>query len=92
MRKRAGYRRRRRSTNLRYRAPRFRNRRRRPGWLPPSLRSRIDNVVSWSRRYRRWTPLVRLEVERVKFDTQLLQHPEVSGVEYQRGELAGWEV
>jgi hypothetical protein len=33
-----------------------------------------------------------IEVERVRFDTQLLQHAEVSGVEYQRGELAGWEV
>ncbi|HEX4714750.1 MAG TPA: RNA-guided endonuclease IscB [Ktedonobacteraceae bacterium] len=92
LRKRAGYRRRRRSANLRYRAPRFLNRRRPAGWLPPSLRSRIDNVVSWARRYRRWVPLVRLDVERVKFDIQLLQNPEVSGVEYQRGELAGWEV
>jgi len=31
---RAGYRRRRRSANLRYRSPRFQNRRRAPGWLP----------------------------------------------------------
>ena len=92
LRKRAVYRRRRRSTNLRYRQPRFLNRRRPPGWLPPSLRSRIGNVVSWARRYRRWIPLVRLDVERVKFDTQLLQNPEIAGVEYQRGELAGWEV
>jgi len=44
LRKRAGYRRRRRSTNLRYRAPRWRHRRRAPGWLPPSLHSRIGNV------------------------------------------------
>src|SRR5258708_1316075 len=92
LRKRAGYRRRRRSTNLRYRPARFLNRRRAPGWLPPSLRSRIDNVVSWTSRYRRWVPLVRVDVERVKFDTQLLQNPEVSGVEYQRGEPAGWQV
>jgi 5-methylcytosine-specific restriction endonuclease McrA len=92
LRKRAGYRRRRRSTNLRYREPRFLNRRRSPGWLPPSLRSRIGNVLSWAKRYRRWIPLVRLDVERVKFDTQLLQNPEISGVVYQRGELAGWEV
>jgi len=69
LRKRAVYRRRRRSANLRYREPRFLNRRRAPGWLPPSLRSRIDNVVSWARRYRRWVPLVRVDVERVKFDT-----------------------
>jgi 5-methylcytosine-specific restriction endonuclease McrA len=92
LRKRAVYRRRRRSTNLRYRQPRFLNRRRPPGWLAPSLRSRIDNVLSWARRYRRWIPLVRLDVERVRFDTQLLQNPEIAGVAYQRGELAGWEV
>lgn len=88
---RAGYRRRRRSANLRYRAPRFENRRRAPGWVPPSLRSRIGNVLTWARRYRRWVPLTRIEVERVKFDLQLLQNPEMTGVEYQRGELAGWE-
>ncbi|GHO80303.1 hypothetical protein KSD_80740 [Ktedonobacter sp. SOSP1-85] len=92
LRKRAGYRRGRRSSNLRYRPARFLNRRRAPGWLPPSLRSRIDHVLSWGRRYQRWVPLVRIAVERVTFDTQLLQQPEISGIEYQRGELAGWEV
>lgn len=92
LRKRAGLRRRRRSANLRYRPARFLNRRRAPGWLPPSLRSRIGNVSSWAKRYQRWTPIGRIDVERVKFDTQLLENPEVAGVEYQRGELAGWEV
>ncbi len=53
LRKRAGYRRRRRGANLRYRAPGWRNRRRAPGWLPPSLQSRIGNVLSWARRYQR---------------------------------------
>src|SRR5437016_5364845 len=37
MEKRARARRRRRNANLRYRAPRFLNRRRPTGWLPPSL-------------------------------------------------------
>jgi 5-methylcytosine-specific restriction endonuclease McrA len=92
LRKRAGYRRRRRSANLRYRAPRFLNRRRAPGWLPPSLRSRIGNTLSWVRRYQHLVPTLRIDIESVKFDTQFLQNPEVSGVEYQRGELAGWEV
>ena len=89
---RKGYRRRRRSANLRYRAARWRNRRRAKGWLQPSLRSRIGNVLTWARRYQRWVPLTRIEVERVKFDLALMQHPEISGVEYQRGELFGWEV
>lgn len=89
---RAGYRRRRRTANLRHRPPRFRNRRRAKHWLPPSLRSRIGNVFTWAQRYQRWAPVSRIEVERVKFDTQLLQHPKVEGVAYQRGELFGWEI
>ena len=92
LRKRAGYRRRRRSANLRHRSPRFQNRRRPSGWLPPSLRSRIGNVRSWAYRYGQWVPVSRLEVERVKFDPALLQNPELTGVAYQRGDLYGWEI
>ena len=32
------------------------------------------------------------QFEAVRFDTQLLQNPEIAGVEYQRGEVAGMEV
>jgi 5-methylcytosine-specific restriction endonuclease McrA len=92
LRKRAGYRRRRRSANLRHRRPRFQNRRRPAGWLPPSLRSRIGNVLSWAHRFSQWIPVSRLEVERVKFDPALLQNPELTGVAYQRGDLCGWEI
>ncbi|HKF36106.1 MAG TPA: RNA-guided endonuclease IscB [Ktedonobacteraceae bacterium] len=79
---RAGYRRRRRSANLRYRPARFANRTRPHGWLPPSLLSRIGNVLTWARRYQRWVPLTRIDVERVKFDLALLQNPELMGVEH----------
>jgi len=92
LRKRAGYRRRRRSANLRHRSPRFQNRRRPAGWLPPSLRSGIGNVLTWACRYGRWAPLSRIEIERVKFDPALLQNPEITGILYQRGELFGWEI
>lgn len=92
MQQRAAYRRRRRNANLRYRAPRFNNRRRASGWLPPSLRSRVGNVLSWASRYRRLAPIAFIEVETARFDTQALQDPEISGVEYQRGELFGYEV
>ena len=85
-------RRRRRSANLRYRAPRFLHRGIKPGWLPPSIRSRVLNILTWSARLARWCPLRRLEVERVRFDTQLLQNPEIAGIAYQEGTLAGWEV
>lgn len=89
---RASYRRRRRCANLRYRPARFANRKRQRGWLPPSLRSRMGNVLTWARRYRHWVPLTRIDVEFVKFDLALLQNPEIMGVEYQRGDLFGWEV
>ena len=48
-------------------------------------------MLNWTRRYGRWAPVRRIEVERVKFDPQLLQNAEISGIEYQQGELAGWE-
>ena len=85
-------RRRRRSANLRHRALRFANWAVAKGWLPPSVLSRVGNVLTWTRRYSRWVPISRIEVERVRFDTQLLENPEIQGVEYQHGELAGWEV
>jgi 5-methylcytosine-specific restriction endonuclease McrA len=86
------FRRRRRTVNLRYRAKRFDNRRRPQGWLAPSLRHRIETTVSWVKRVRRWTPVAAISQELVRFDTQKLQNSEISGVEYQRGTLFGYEV
>ena len=70
------FRRRRRSANLRYRAPRFANRRRPEGWLAPSLNHRIDTILSWVDRLRRWAPVSAISTELVRFDTQALQNPE----------------
>jgi 5-methylcytosine-specific restriction endonuclease McrA len=82
----------RRSRHTRYRQPRFLNRRRRDGWLPPSLESRISNTLTWVERVRHWCPIGALSLELVKFDTQMLEHPEISGVEYQQGTLEGYEI
>jgi 5-methylcytosine-specific restriction endonuclease McrA len=82
----------RRQRHTRYRAARFANRRRADGWLPPSLESRIDNVLTWVGRLRRYAPIGAISQELVRFDTQLLQNPDIVGVEYQQGELAGYEV
>ena len=43
----------RRQRHTRYRLPRFLNRRRRAGWLPPSLESRLSNTLTWVHRLRR---------------------------------------
>ncbi|MFG2337495.1 RNA-guided endonuclease IscB [Streptomyces yangpuensis] len=69
MMRRAGYRRRRRSANLRYRAPRRDNRSRPEGWLPPSLRHRIDSTASLVTRLCRYAPVLEIHVEQVAFDT-----------------------
>jgi 5-methylcytosine-specific restriction endonuclease McrA len=89
---RAGFRRRRRSANLRYRAPRFDNRRRPEGWLTPSLQHRADTVLATVERLRASVPINSITQESVRFDLQLMENPEISGIEYQQGTLVGCEV
>ena len=89
---RAQCRRRRRSSNLRYRPARFNNRNKPEGWLAPSLRHRIETTSSWIKKFRQWAPITGLAQELVRFDLQKMENPEISGVEYQQGTLVGYEV
>ncbi len=82
----------RRQRHTRYRQPRFDNRHRPDGWLAPSLESRVRNVLTWIQRLQRRCPLGAISLELVRFDTQRMQHAEISGVRYQHGELDGYEV
>jgi len=82
----------RRQRHTRYRKPRFDNRRRPQGWLPPSLESRLANTLTWARRLIRLSPITSISQELVKFDFQQMDKPEISGVEYQQGTLAGYEL
>ena len=81
----------RRARKTRYRAPRFDNRRKPEGWLPPSLLSRVQNVASWAQRLIHLAPIATVAVETVRFDMQAMQNPEIAGTEYQQV-LAGYEV
>jgi Flp pilus assembly protein TadG len=92
MEQRSARRRRRRTANLRYREPRFDNRRRPEGWLTPSMRSRVSNVLTWVARLRRLVPVAALSQELVKFDLQKEENPEIAGIAYQQGTLAGYEL
>ncbi len=89
---RRAFRRRRRGANLRYRAPRFLNRKKGAGWLAPSLRHRIETTLSWVRRLQRWAPVTALSQELVRFDMQKMENAEIAGVGYQQGTLAGYEL
>ena len=82
----------RRRRKTRYRQARFLNRKRREGWLAPSLAHRVLTTDTWVRRLCRLCPISAISMELVRFDTQALQNPEIAGVDYQRGTLFGWEV
>jgi 5-methylcytosine-specific restriction endonuclease McrA len=82
----------RRSRHTRYRPARFDHRTRPEGWLAPSLKSRVDNVRTWAGRLIGRASVSAIAVETVRFDTQALQSPEISGVQYQQGTLFGYEL
>lgn len=88
---RSALRRGRRSRNLRYRRPGW-NDNKAEGWLAPSLQHRVDTPLAWTRRVLRWVPIAGIDQELVRFDMQQMENPEISGVEYQQGTLAGYEV
>ena len=99
---RSACRRRRRNANLRYRSARFDNRTKSNSilvsgiplatWLAPSIRNRLENVVTWVRRLSKLVPVTRIVQELVRFDLQKLENAEIQGVEYQQGTLFGYEV
>ena len=83
--KRRALRRSRRNRHTRYRQARFDNRRRRDHWLPPSLMSRVHNIETWARRLCRSFPIGAISVEVARFDTQLIQNPEITALNTDRG-------
>lgn len=82
----------RRSRKTRYRQARFLNRTRPQGWLPPSLHSRVANILTWVRRLSSLCQITAVSQELVRFDTQQMQDAELSGIGYQQGTLAGYEI
>jgi len=91
MEKRKNVRRSRRNRKTRYRKRRVLNRKRQAGWLPPSVISRVENILSWVRKLLSKAPLTHIAAEQNKFDSQQMQNPELEGKEYQHGTLHGCE-
>lgn len=65
---------------------------RRLGWLPPSLLSRLENIMTWVNRLRKFCPIAAISQELVCFDTQKMQDPSIQGEGYQQGTLYQYEV
>jgi len=87
------YRRSRRYRKTWYRKPRFLNRRRPEGWIPPSIQNKLDAHLKVINQVRSILPVSQINVEVAAFDIQKIKNPEISGAEYQNGPQKGfWNV
>jgi len=84
LKKRRMYRRIRRS-RLRYRKPRFDNRKRLNDWLAPSIQHKFDSHIRFINLLRTFLPLTTINIEVGDFDTQKIKDPNIQGVGYQNG-------
>ena len=83
----------RRNRKTRYRKSRFNNRRRKDGWLAPSVRQKIDTHLTVIKKIHKILPVSKVKVEAASFDIQKIKNPDVKGREYQQGEQFGfWNV
>ena len=79
---------------LRHRPARFHNRAnsRTKGKLPPSVQSIVDDIAQLVDTMRRLYPISQIRAEYLRFDTQLMQNPDIRGMQYLRGTLHGWQL
>ena len=83
----------RRNRKTRYRKPRFNNRRRKEGWLAPSVQNKVDSHLTVIRKVHEILPITKVIVEVASFDIQKIKNPMINGKEYQQGEqLDFWNV
>ncbi|MFW9996987.1 MAG: RNA-guided endonuclease IscB, partial [Candidatus Odinarchaeota archaeon] len=79
-----------RRNKLRYRTPRFDNRRRKEGWLAPSIRHKLDTHLRFVEMIKEVLSVTDTAIEVASFDIQKIKNPSIAGVEYQQGEQLGF--
>lgn len=62
------------------------------GWLPPSITSIEQNIVNLTKKISGLCNITSASIEVVNFDMQLMDNPNISGIQYQQGTLLGYEV
>ncbi|WP_411843451.1 RNA-guided endonuclease IscB [Salinicoccus sp. HZC-1] len=83
----------RRNRKIRYRKPRFLNRKRPTGWLAPSVQNKVDMHAKIINRIHQILPIKNVTIEVAQFDIQKIKNPGVSGDLYQKGDQLGfWNV
>ena len=87
---RRAYRRARRSRKTRYRTCRFLNRKKRSGWLGPSVQHKVKAHLKTIRLVHKIVPVSRTTIEVAQFDIQKIRNPEIEGKDYQQGPQLGF--
>ena len=89
----------RRNRKTRYRKRRFNNRvsSKHKGWLAPSIEHKIQTHLAMVEKVHKMLPITKIVVETASFDMQLLKaqlegEPIPKGMDYQKGELTGWNI
>ena len=80
-----------RRNKLWHRKPRFSNRKRKEGWLPPSTQRRYDTHLNLINRIKNLLPVSYITIEVGNFDIQKLNNSEISGTKYQQGDMYGYQ-
>ena len=83
----------RRNRKTRHRKPRFDNRRRRDGWLAPSVQQKVNTHLTVISKVNEILPVAKIIAEVAAFDIQKIKNPDIQGAEYQQGEqLDSWNI
>ena len=83
----------RRNRKTRYRRSRFNNRKKKDGWLAPSVEQKVESHLKVIRLAHKLLPVTKTTIEVAQFDVQKIKNPDIKGKEYQQGEQMGfWNV
>ena len=83
----------RRNRKTRYRKVRFDNRKRKVGWIAPSIEQKVESHLKVIRLVHKLLPITKTTIEVAQFDAQKIKNPDIKGEEYQQGEQMGfWNV
>lgn len=83
----------RRNRKTRYRKARFDNRKKKDGWLAPSVEQKIESHLKVIRLVHKILPITKTTIEVAQFDAQKIKTPDINGDDYQQGEQMGfWNV
>jgi hypothetical protein len=81
-----------RRSRLRYRKPRFDNRTRPEGWLPPSLESRVNCITRFVNKFNHLLPNANVcNIELPKFDTQKMNNSNIKNHQYSQGVMKNFD-